>query len=47
MDFIQARRKRGAGGLQPPPNNLLKFVDLLVKKAVKAKVVGMKTETRI
>ena len=36
----------GAGGLQPP-NNLLKFVDFVRKKAVIDKVVGMKIQTRI
>ena len=37
---------RGAGGLQPP-NNLLKFVDFVSEKAVKAKVVRIKIQTRI
>ena len=34
----------GAGGPQPP-NNLLKFGDF-VSKAVKAKAIGMKIQTR-
>ena len=46
--LVQARRKRGggAGGLHPP-NNLLKFVDFVSEKAVKAKVVRIKIQTRI
>ena len=43
----QARRKRGAGGASPPPNNLLKFVDFVSEKAVKAKVVRINIQTRI
>ena len=44
MHVIQARRKREAGG---SPNNLLKFVDFVSEKAVKAKVAGMKIQIRI
>ena len=43
--LMQARRKRGAGGFNPP-NNLLKFVDFVSEKAVIPKVLGMKIETR-
>ena len=36
----------GLGRLQPP-SNLLKFVDFVSEKAVKAKVVRIKIQTRI
>ena len=47
-DSMQGHRKRGGGGgWGRPPNSLLKFVDFVVKRAVKATIVGMKIQTRI